>query len=1346
MKISKRVRALLIAILIANSFNLITISTLHAESISETRYELTPHFLSREVPTPEPLRPRVVYDSLAGTLEIADSASYKAPLRHLLAFGKIPGIGIEDIDLLYFDPTLIVIRHDVWVSVIDTQNDQPIISNLGPFLPEPQGYSKFNQVTTSADGRQVLTFTARVNLKNQQHTDDQRNLVIIPIGTATLREKNPLITILPLNPTRWPVFAADMTLTDERLSIQAKYDVHFYAPGQDQRSARLDHLQKTASTPLPTSQLGKPIRTDRLRAKATLHLVTAQMTEHSGARAYCSIKDDSFIQTEGEKNSHLPVAAITQQNLGTLLNAPPERDPESLLKTANSVHASANVFAQAIVNKKIDEAKGVAPKIQAAMKRFHGQSDAVKAYIKLVQAMRLKTLGKFQVVLVTGPTGSGKTSGIETLSQELNQGDSKPFYKTDLSDGEGVEFLRAELSGAKPGFLGSDSVGALASWMLEHPKRGSVLFDEFDKSPPEVATALLGFLGHGELKVTPQHVKIFAEQYKLVPMEEWPEPLRLATNNGTTTQREMVLKLTDEHLIFLGSNIGASLYTGNSGSSVVGKRLKATEDIKAANALLTEEYVKKELRSRGYSDEWLNRISSTILYKILLPEDHAKVVDDQIAEFQKTFRSNFLMNITLTDELKDFLKEASYSPLDGVRYTITHLETWLHKNVSQVVLDSLRAGDSVQLSLKRGDAVTQSQMELRRNETPEILQAFAIGKPPIQRPVALYERARARLRMALDEEVDGYDRVKDQIVSTIIGKLYEAIEEPNDNPVPIIIELDGAPGIGKTQIGKAIAKALFDDPEMLVRIDMASIHSLEDFDQVFLSPIIASVRRRPDRGVFLLDEFPRLGEGVQGLASVLQDELLPILDEGRLRSPKSETRKVGKNSVSSGEFTSLPHFSVFITTGNLSMRALGQPVDRMNNQEFSAHFAHLMRHPEAFNKIRAQTYKEALLSRLPTTILMPPANDQQITVIQKKFFTPAVRLLAKKGAKVEIGSSLQKYIYDWYLPARGGRWFRELMEKHIGPPLNAKLAESTGSLEGATVRLEFDEKAWRVVAHVERQQGNSVNTEIWNLGQVELTKSVFHPVSIENAAWMTSVHEAGHAILLRILFNDPEIIQEMQTFGGGEGGWMVTNTASRAYVKYNPTLKGVYSIAVGLGGHVAEVMILGQSAEGAGNDFEKARSLSQTMIDDGSTLGFAPLPGITDPKSGLALDSEALKMERESRQRAILQLAGELAHWVIKNNPEAHMALAKALHHKQSEKGNAQRALGVKEIMDILATVEKTAPLKFPTEKDLLALIDTLDDSTAENCRSLLINRSNKPHPVRFRDRFLKLWAGIGKK
>ncbi len=248
-------------------------------------------------------------------------------------------------------------------------------------------------------------------------------------------------------------------------------------------------------------------------------------------------------------------------------------------------------------------------------------------------------------------------------------------------------------------------------------------------------------------------------------------------------------------------------------------------------------------------------------------------------------------------------------------------------------------------------------------------------------------------------------------VSDAVRRARAGIADPN-RPTGSFLFL-GPTGVGKTELAKALADFLFDDPHAMVRIDMSEYGEKHSVARLVGAPpgyvgyeeggqLTEAVRRRP-YSVVLLDE-------VEKAHPEVFDVLLQVLDDGRLTD--------GQGRVV--DFTN----ALLILTSNLGSTYLVDPeLDTATKRE------------RVMGVVRS-TFKPEFLNRLDDVVLFEALSEDELaTIVQLQ-----VGLLARRLADRRIGLDVTSDAATWlaregYDPAYGARPLRRLIQTEIGDRL-----------------------------------------------------------------------------------------------------------------------------------------------------------------------------------------------------------------------------------------------------------------------------------------------------------------------
>ncbi len=233
-----------------------------------------------------------------------------------------------------------------------------------------------------------------------------------------------------------------------------------------------------------------------------------------------------------------------------------------------------------------------------------GQTDAIDAIVPYVQMHQagLSPEGRpIGVVLLLGPTGTGKTRTVEALAEALH-GDCKNLLKIDCGEFQ-MEHEVAKLIGAPPGYLGHRETqpmltqAKLSSAASDTCDISLVLFDEIEKAAPSMTRLLLSILD----KAT----------------------LRLGDNTSVNFERT---------IIFLTSNLGAkSIGRINKPDFGFEAMLPAGPPVEDAKL----QSIGMAAVRQKFSPEFVNRIDSVVTYKALDRKACDVILDHILASFSK---------------------------------------------------------------------------------------------------------------------------------------------------------------------------------------------------------------------------------------------------------------------------------------------------------------------------------------------------------------------------------------------------------------------------------------------------------------------------------------------------------------------------------------------------------------------------------------------------------------------------------------------------------------------------------------------------------------------------------------
>ncbi|MHC9418998.1 ATP-dependent chaperone ClpB [Sphingomonas citri] len=268
-------------------------------------------------------------------------------------------------------------------------------------------------------------------------------------------------------------------------------------------------------------------------------------------------------------------------------------------------------------------------------------------------------------------------------------------------------------------------------------------------------------------------------------------------------------------------------------------------------------------------------------------------------------------------------------------------------------------------------------------------------------------------------------------VSTAVRRARAGLQDPN-RPLGSFLFL-GPTGVGKTELTKALAEFLFDDPSAMVRIDMSEFMEKHAVARLIGAPpgyvgyeeggvLTEAVRRRPYQ-VVLFDEVEKAHGDVFNV-------LLQVLDDGRLTDGQGRTVDFSNTLI--------------ILTSNLGSQYLanldeGQAVEAVEPQVMEVVRAHFR--PEFLNRL-----DEVILFHRLGQAHMGPIVDIQVGRVGK--------LLAERKVSLELTDAARAWLgrvgYD---PVYGARPLKRAVQRYLQDPLAEAILRGEVR-DGATVRVD----------------------------------------------------------------------------------------------------------------------------------------------------------------------------------------------------------------------------------------------------------------------------------------------------
>ena len=287
-------------------------------------------------------------------------------------------------------------------------------------------------------------------------------------------------------------------------------------------------------------------------------------------------------------------------------------------------------------------------------------------------------------------------------------------------------------------------------------------------------------------------------------------------------------------------------------------------------------------------------------------------------------------------------------------------------------------------------------------------------------------------------------------VSDAVRRSRAGLNDPR-RPIGSFIFL-GTTGVGKTELAKALAEYLFDDEDMMTRIDMSEYMEKHSVSRLVGAPpgyvgydeggqLTEAVRRKP-YSVVLFDEIEKANPDVFNI-------LLQVLDDGRLTDNK-------------GRFINFKN-TIIIMTSNM-----GSDIIRRNFQGFSG-----KREDQKQNIIETtkqdvmdrlkEIIRPEFLNRIDETVMFTPLDKKEILEIVKIQVNSVKKMLASNGITLEVTpQALDLLAEDGYDPEFGARPVKRTIQRMVLNQLSKDiLAQKVDRSKPIVIDVEKDDLVFR---------------------------------------------------------------------------------------------------------------------------------------------------------------------------------------------------------------------------------------------------------------------------------------------
>ena len=396
-----------------------------------------------------------------------------------------------------------------------------------------------------------------------------------------------------------------------------------------------------------------------------------------------------------------------------------------------------------------------------------------------------------------------------------------------------------------------------------------------------------------------------------------------------------------------------------------------------------------------------------------LAQEHLKEIQKELADLRDQFKS---MKARWENE------KAAISKVRKLREDIEQVSAQLEKAEAEYDLNKaaeLKYGrlPELQRQLQEEERIaeeTEQNSTLLRDRVTEGEIARIVARwtgIPVQKLVESEREKLLHLDDILHKRVIGQDDAVEKVCDAIL-RSRAGIQDP-DKPIGSFLFL-GPTGVGKTELAKALAEALFDDERAMVRIDMSEYMEKYSVSRLIGAPpgyvgydqggqLTEAVRRRP-YSVVLFDEVEKAHPDVFNV-------LLQVLDDGRITDSQGRTVDF-KNTI-------------IILTSNLGSPVILEGIDEQSGEL----------RQEARDQVMSllhQQFRPEFLNRLDEIVFYKPLTRDNMHGIIDLMLDSLRRRLAARQLKLEVTDNAKDFlIAGGYDPMYGARPLRRYLQQAV---------------------------------------------------------------------------------------------------------------------------------------------------------------------------------------------------------------------------------------------------------------------------------------------------------------------------
>ena len=549
---------------------------------------------------------------------------------------------------------------------------------------------------------------------------------------------------------------------------------------------------------------------------------------------------------------------------------------------------------------------------------------------------------------------------------------------------------------------------------------------------------------------------------------EFEERLKSTIDEVQQSDGEIILLIDELHTV-----VGAGAASGALDASNMLKPALARGELRCIGATTLDEfhkYIEKDSAlERRFAPIYVEEpsVEDTILmlqglrdryeahHKVSF-SDEALVAAAQLADRYVTDRHLPDKAIDLMDESAAKLRVALYSlpaDLKGMKSEIDRLTA--EEELAGTERDYERAAEMkaerlrLEEEFKSGRDLWEEEHKL--DEVVDVNDIAEVVNQWTGIPVSQMMETEAKKLIEMEERL--HEKIVGQgaaitAISDAIRRARSGLKDPN-RPIGSFIFI-GPSGVGKTELAKALAWFMFDDPDALLRIDMSEYREQHTASRLFGAPpgyvgyeeggqLTEAVRRRPYR-VILFDEIEKAHPEVW-------NALLQILDDGRMTD--------GQGKVVDFRNT------ILIMTSNLGTEYVSKsgPIGFLKSSASDEE----RESDTKINKALKDAFRPEFLNRIDETIAFSPLSVEEMEEIVDLQMTEIQGRLSEFGISAALTSAARTWLaQEGYDKAFGARPLKRALQKFVESPLSMQLLQ--GDFKGGgSILIDLDTEKNEIV-------------------------------------------------------------------------------------------------------------------------------------------------------------------------------------------------------------------------------------------------------------------------------------------